>query len=112
MIVVVGGDLGLGLGLCVREYLFVSRLPVELCWCKLSTASFGVEFWCCWVPSCAHVCLPVSEEGFPGPEFPESIFFPPIPLMHNDDILQQPVDLESLTPRYTEQVRAPFPALA
>jgi len=47
--------------------------------------------------------LPYShEEGFPGPEL-ESVIWPPVPLYENRDLIQQPVDMEALTPRYTNK---------
>ncbi|KAA0153768.1 hypothetical protein FNF27_06433 [Cafeteria roenbergensis] len=42
------------------------------------------------------------EEGFPGP-FPESIVFPPMSLHENVRIVEQPTDLLTLTPRYTQR---------
>jgi arylsulfatase A len=48
--------------------------------------------------------LPYShEEGYPGP-FPESLFFPPVPLFNGDQIVEQPVNLTSLTVRYTDRI--------
>lgn len=50
--------------------------------------------------------LPYShEEGFPGPSL-ESIVWPPIPLFENKKIVEQPVDLMTITPRYTNKVPA------
>lgn len=47
--------------------------------------------------------LPYShEEGFPGPEL-ESIVWPPVPLFENRELIQQPVNMETLTPRYTNK---------
>lgn len=57
--------------------------------------------------------LPYShEEGFPGPAVPESLVFPPIPVMQNESIVQQPVDLDNLTPTYTAQTLALLDMLA
>ena len=45
--------------------------------------------------------LPYShEEGYPGP-FPEGLIWPPVPLMANGTILEQPFDSNTLTDRYT-----------
>lgn len=48
--------------------------------------------------------LPYShEEGFPGPG-PEGIIWPPVPLYENYDLIEQPINFTSLTPRYTQHV--------
>lgn len=65
------------------------------------------------MPCCPHCQgfdyfygLPYShEEGFPGPSL-ESIVWPPIPLFENKKIVEQPVDLMTITPRYTNKVPA------
>jgi len=47
--------------------------------------------------------LPYShEEGFPGPN-PEGWVFPPVPLMRDTDIIEQPVNLTALTPKYNNE---------
>lgn len=47
--------------------------------------------------------MPYShEEGFPGPEL-ESVIWPPVPLFENRDLIQQPVNMETLTPKYTNK---------
>lgn len=48
------------------------------------------------------------EEGFPGPEFPESLVFPPIPLVQNESVMEQPVDLEAVTPKSVLLTTLPF----
>ena len=40
--------------------------------------------------------------GYPGPP-PEGTLFPPVPLMENEKIIEQPVNLSSVTDRYTEK---------
>ena len=46
--------------------------------------------------------IPYShEEGYPGP-FPESLVFPPVPLMTNGyNFIEQPFNTSDLTARYT-----------
>jgi hypothetical protein len=46
--------------------------------------------------------IPYShEEGYPGP-FPESLVFPPVPLMTNGyKFIEQPFNMSDLTSRYT-----------
>lgn len=56
--------------------------------------------------------LPYShEEGFPGPP-PASVIWPALPLMENHNIIQQPVDMTTLTPNYVSKVKQLFDALA
>ena len=51
--------------------------------------------------------MPYShEEGFPGPEL-ESVIWPPVPLFENRDLIQQPVNMETLTPKYTNKTLTP-----
>jgi len=42
------------------------------------------------------------DEGYPGP-FPMSLVWPPVPLYQNEKIIEQPLDLETLTPRMTSE---------
>jgi hypothetical protein len=45
--------------------------------------------------------LPYShEEGYPGPP-PSSIVWPPVPLMRNDVIVEQPIPVDDLAFLYT-----------
>ena len=47
--------------------------------------------------------LPYShEEGWPS--FPEGLLWPPIPLYKGDSIVEQPVNLSTLTPRYNQEI--------
>ena len=42
------------------------------------------------------------DEGYPGP-FPISFVFPPVPVYENELIVEQPLNLETLTPRMTDR---------
>ena len=51
---------------------------------------------------CVALQRAAAPAGFPGP-FPESIVFPPMSLHENVRIVEQPTDLLTLTPRYTQR---------
>jgi len=42
------------------------------------------------------------DEGYPGP-FPMALVWPPVPLYDGERIIEQPIDLETLTPQMTER---------
>ena len=43
------------------------------------------------------------DEGYPGP-FPISLVWPPVPVFENEVIVEQPIDLATITPRMTDRI--------
>ena len=56
--------------------------------------------WCV----CVRVWVLVATAPAASAECPIILQFPPIPLYNNTDLIEQPINFETLTPRYTSTV--------